>query len=142
MGCSRTCQHPGVSLNSFFPKASPAVALSRDWSQRALSLPRRSCQGCPVLWLGNVEAETGTWHCRKVKDTVNGCELLAQAQSARGAAAPKDQSAVPLLHNHRTEGPVTPRASMEQDTLKLWSSRIKHEIFGGKKKKKTFSKAK
>lgn len=30
MGCSRTCQQPGVSLNSFFPKASPAVALSHD----------------------------------------------------------------------------------------------------------------
>lgn len=87
-------------------------------------------------WLGNVEAETGPWHCRKVKDTVNGCELPAQAQSARGAvaqSAPNDQSAVPLQHSHGTEGPVSPRASMEQDTLKLWSSGIKHEIFGGEK---------
>lgn len=91
-----------------------------------------------------MEAETGTWHCRKVKDTDNGCELPAQAHCAPGAvaqSAPKDQSAVPLLHSHGTEGPVLLRTFMERDTLKLWSSRIKHEILGVGGKK-NFSKAK
>lgn len=88
-------------------------------------------------WVGNTEAEAGTWHGRKVKDTDNGCGLPAQAQCAPGAeaqSAPKDQSAVPLLHSHGTEGSVILRTFMERDTLKLWSSRIKNEILWGGRK--------
>lgn len=89
-------------------------------------------------WVENVEAEIGTWHCRKVKDTVNGCELPAQAQSAPGAVAQSQRpECCATAAQPQDRGTCQPQGSMEQDTLKLWSSRIKHKIFffwGGERK--------